>query len=228
MASSIPSLHKSIIACTACPRLVQWREQTASERTKRFADQSYWGKPVPGFGDPYAEVLLVGLAPAAHGANRTGRMFTGDESGKWLYRALNKAGFASQEESTSRTDGLKLKNCYITAACRCAPPMNKPLPQELKNCRPFLLQEFQLLTRLRVIIGLGKIGFDNAYTSTKELGWTDISKRPPFSHGAVVQLNDRLTLLGSYHPSQQNTFTGVLTQRMFNSIFSTTRRILLK
>lgn len=228
MASSIPSLQKSIIACTACPRLVQWREQIASERTKRFADQSYWGKPVPGFGDPHAEVLLVGLAPAAHGANRTGRMFTGDESGKWLYRALNKAGFASQEESTSRTDGMILKNCYITAACRCAPPMNKPLPQEIINCRPFLLQEFQLLTRLRVIIGLGKIGFDNAYTSIKELGWTDISKRPQFSHGAVVQLNDRLTLLGSYHPSQQNTFTGVLTVPMFNSIFSTTRRIILK
>lgn len=228
MVSSIPSLHKSIIACTACPRLVQWREQTASERTKRFADQTYWGKPVPGFGDPRAEVLLVGLAPAAHGANRTGRMFTGDESGNWLYRALHTAGFANQADSSSRHDNLQLNNCYITAACRCAPPLNKPLPQELKQCRPFLLQELQLLTRLRVVIGLGKIGFDSAFDSIKELGWTTLKSRPRFAHGTVIRLNDHLTLIGSYHPSQQNTFTGVLTVPMFNSIFTKTRRILLK
>ncbi|MCK9410188.1 MAG: uracil-DNA glycosylase [Bacteriovoracaceae bacterium] len=228
MSKSIASLHQTIIGCTACPRLVQWREQVAHDRTKRFADQEYWGKPVPGFGDPDSEVLLVGLAPAAHGANRTGRMFTGDESGKWLYRALHKAGYANQLDSLSRTDGLLLKNCYITAACRCAPPQNKPLPEELINCRPFILQELQLLKNLRVIIGLGKIGFTTAFDCMKELGWTDRHSRPQFSHGTVVHLNDRQLLIGSYHPSQQNTFTGVLTAPMFNSIFIKTNRLLLK
>lgn len=226
MHKTIPSLHRSIISCTACPRLVAWREAIADTKTKRFSDQTYWGRPVPGFGDPNAQILLVGLAPAAHGANRTGRMFTGDESGKWLYRALYKAGFANQSVSSDINDGLTLKNCYITAACRCAPPQNKPLPLEIKTCRPFVLDEFRLLKHLCVVIGLGKIGFDTAFDCMKELGWTDQMPRPKFSHGAVVTFDRGIVLLGSYHPSQQNTFTGTLTEPMFNSIFSTAQRFL--
>lgn len=170
--------------------------------------------------------MLVGLAPAAHGANRTGRMFTGDESGRWLYRALHKAGFASQPESTSRRDGMQLNDCYITAACRCAPPQNKPTPLELGNCRPYLLQEFTLLKQLRVIIGLGKIGFDTAFDAVRAMDRTELRSRPKFSHGAVAPLNGSLFLIGSYHPSQQNTFTGTLTEPMFDDIFRTARRFL--
>jgi uracil-DNA glycosylase family 4 len=224
MHKTIPSLHRSIIACSACPRLVQWREEVAKNKTKRFQEQQYWGRPVPGFGDPDAQLILVGLAPAAHGANRTGRMFTGDESGNWLYRALYKAGFANQPSSSSSKDGLVLKNCYITAACRCAPPQNKPLPLEIRNCRPFILDEFRLLKHLRVVVGLGKIGFDTAFDCMKELGWTDLQRRPKFSHGAMITVGRGIVLLGSYHPSQQNTFTGTLTEPMFNSIFRTAKR----
>ncbi len=224
MAKSIPSLHRSIIACRACPRLVEWRKEVARTKVKRFSKDTYWGKPVPGFGDPGAEIFLVGLAPAAHGANRTGRMFTGDESGNWLYRALHKAGFANQPLSIDKNDGLTLKHCYIAAACRCAPPQNKPAPEELKNCRPFILDEFRLLKNLRVVIGLGKIGFDTAFDCMKELGWTDLRSRPKFSHGAVVRISERIILIGSYHPSQQNTFTGTLTEPMFNSIFITAKK----
>lgn len=224
MHKTIPSLHRSIIACSACPRLVQWREEVAKNKTKRFQEQQYWGRPVPGFGDPEAQLILVGLAPAAHGANRTGRMFTGDESGNWLYRALYKAGFANQPSSSSSKDGLVLKNCYITAACRCAPPQNKPLPLEIRNCRPFILDEFRLLKHLRVVVGLGKIGFDTAFDCMKELGWTDLQRRPKFSHGAMITVGRGIVLLGSYHPSQQNTFTGTLTEPMFNSIFRTAKR----
>ncbi len=168
-------------------------------------DWEYWGKPVPGFGDANAQLLLVGLAPAAHGANRTGRMFTGDESGKWLYRALFKAGFANQSSSTDRSDGLNLTNCYITAVCRCAPPQNKPAPDELKNCRPFILDEFRLLKNLRIVIGLGKIGFDTAFNCMKELEWTEQKSRPKFSHGEIATVNSNIILLGSYHPSQRST-----------------------
>ena len=226
MSRSLPSLQKKIIACKACPRLVSWREEIAKKKTRRFAEWNYWGKPVPGFGDPEAKILLVGLAPAAHGANRTGRMFTGDESGNWLYRALYKAGFANQLSSTSRDDALTLKDCYITAACRCAPPQNKPLPQEIKNCRPFILDEINLLKNLRVIVGLGKIGFDTAFDCIKELGLTDLKYRLKFSHDAVVKLSSKLTLVGSYHPSQQNTFTGKLTEEMLDDIFRQVKRLL--
>lgn len=226
MNGSLSSLNKKIIACRACPRLVEWREHIAEIKTKRFSDWTYWGKPIPGFGDPDAQLLLVGLAPAAHGGNRTGRMFTGDESGNWLYRALYKAGFATGAESTSREDGLSLNNCYITATCRCAPPQNKLLPQEIRNCRPFILQEFKLLKNLRVIVGLGKIGFDAAFDCVKELGWTDVKSRPKFSHGATAQLNPSLTLIGCYHPSQQNTFTGTLTEKMLDSVFIKANKIL--
>lgn len=226
MNTALSSLNTRIVACRTCPRLVKWREQVADEKTKRFLGQTYWGKPIPGFGDPNAQLLLVGLAPAAHGGNRTGRMFTGDESGNWLFRALHKAGFANQSESISRNDGLKLINCYITATCRCAPPKNKLLQQEVRNCRPFILQEFKLLKNLRVVVGLGKIGFDTAFDCIKELGWTELKSRPKFSHGAAAQLNLSLTLIGSYHPSQQNTFTGTLTEPMFNAIFRNARRFL--
>lgn len=226
MATTIPSLNKRIISCRACPRLVLWREEIAEKKTKRFSDWKYWGRPVPGFGDHNAQILLVGLAPAAHGANRTGRMFTGDESGNWLYRALYKAGFANQRISVSRSDNLELSNCYITAACRCAPPNNKPLPTELKNCRHFLLSDFRLLKRLRIVIGLGKIGFDTAFDSMKVLGWTTNKTRPKFHHGVAVPINERIMLLGSYHPSQQNTFTGKLTEPMLDAIFTTAKKLL--
>ncbi len=219
MSLSLSSLRKKIITCTLCPRLVSWREEIAQKKTKRFNDWAYWGKPVPGFGDPDAKILLVGLAPAAHGANRTGRMFTGDESGNWLFRALYTAGFANHPSSTSRSDGLALKHCYITATCRCAPPQNKPLPQEIRNCRPFILEEIRLLKDLQVIIGLGKIGFDAAFDCIRELGLTGLKHRPKFSHGATVKLNSKITLVGSYHPSQQNTFTGKLTEKMLDEIF---------
>jgi uracil-DNA glycosylase family 4 len=216
--TQLESLQEQVIRCRLCPRLVRWREQVAREKTKRFEEWDYWGKPNPSFGDPRARLLLVGLAPAAHGGNRTGRMFTGDRSGDWLYRALHKAGFANKPSSVSRADGLRLRNCYITATCRCAPPLNKLLPKEIENCRPFLLQELQLLTRVTVIIGLGKIGFDAAFSSLQQLGWASAGKKPKFSHGAEFAVNERLTLLGCFHPSQQNTFTGRLTEPMIDAI----------
>lgn len=228
MNSSFAQLRRRIISCRQCPRLVHWRELTAHQKTKRFADQRYWGKPVPGFGDEKGKILIVGLAPAAHGANRTGRMFTGDESGHWLYRALWKAGFANQTASTAVNDGLRLKQCYITASCRCAPPLNKPTKEEIRNCRPYILTEIVILTRLHVIIGLGKIGFDAAFDCVKALGLTQLRSRPRFSHGIAIQLNADLTLIGSYHPSQQNTFTGRLTEPMFDAIFRHAKRILKK
>jgi uracil-DNA glycosylase len=224
--SELGNLQNHIIACRLCPRLVKWREEVAREKTKRFKDSVYWGKPNPGFGDPNAELLLIGLAPAAHGGNRTGRMFTGDRSGDWLYRALFKAGFANQPTSESKQDGLRLRNCYITAACRCAPPQNKLLPEEIRNCRPYLHSELRLLRNVRVIVGLGKIGFDSASAAIQELEWTRFKKKPAFSHGAEYRISDRLTLLGSFHPSQQNTFTGKLTELMFDSIFRRATSIL--
>ncbi len=219
----LASLQRRIVLCKRCPRLVRWRKQVAATRTKRFRDQQYWGKPVPGFGDPRARLLLVGLAPAAHGGNRTGRMFTGDRSGDWLYRALHKFGFANQSHSESRNDGLRLTDCYITAACRCAPPLNKLLPNEIRNCRPFLLGELKLLTRVRVVIGLGKIGFDGAL---KGLRQSPLLPKPEFAHGAEYSFGERITLMASFHPSQQNTFTRKLTEPMFDEVFRRARTIL--
>jgi len=223
--SELETLQRHVIKCHRCPRLVRWREKIAREKTRRFADQAYWGKPNPSFGDERAELLLVGLAPAAHGGNRTGRMFTGDRSGDWLYRALYKAGYASQPTSSSRGDGLILANCYITATCRCAPPQNKLLPKEIMNCRPFLLKELLLLSRVKVVVGLGRIGFDAAAAA---FSGGPKGKKPLFSHGAEYTLNDRFTLLGSFHPSQQNTFTGKLTEPMFDSIFRRAHSLLKK
>lgn len=223
---TIEALQKKVISCKKCPRLVEWRTAIAKKKTRRFADWKYWGKPVPSFGDVNARLLLVGLAPAAHGGNRTGRMFTGDESGNWLFRALFNAGFANQPNSTARDDGLKLSDCYITATCRCAPPKNKLLPEEIRNCRPFLLQEIRFLKHLRVVVGIGRIGFNAAFDSFRELCLTELKSRPKFGHGAVYKLNDTITLIGTYHPSQQNTFTGKLTERMLNEIFVKARNLL--
>ena len=195
-------------------------------KAPRFASFDYWGKPVAGFGDARARLLVVGLAPAAHGANRTGRMFTGDRSGEWLYRTLHKFGFCNRETSIDRDDGLLLRDCFITAACRCAPPANKPLPAELSNCRPFLLRELEILLRLRVVIGLGKIAFETASRALSYSGVQTRTARALFSHGAEYDFPSGITLLGSYHPSQQNTFTGRLTRRMFDSVFRRARNIL--
>jgi uracil-DNA glycosylase family 4 len=223
--SSLEALQEQINSCRLCPRLVRWREKVAREKVKRFEDEEYWGKPSPGFGDPAARVLLVGLAPAAHGGNRTGRMFTGDESGRWLYRALHKAGFASQPESINRFDGLTLRDCYITATCRCAPPLNKPLLKEIRNCRPYLLREIELLTHVRVVIGLGRIGFEAALNAYCELGRIAWKKRPQFKHVARYSIAG-LTFIASFHPSQQNTFTGRLTEPMFDRVFREARNAL--
>jgi len=224
--TELDKLQRRIVHCRLCPRLVQWREHIAKEKTRRFENWRYWGKPSPGFGDPDAQVLLIGLAPAAHGGNRTGRMFTGDRSGDWLYRALHKSGFANQPTSISRDDGLRLKNCYITATCRCAPPQNKLLPAEIFNCRPFLIQEIEMLRNVKVIVGLGKIGFDSAVSALRNIGVRTESSNLRFSHGAEYSITKKLTLLASFHPSQQNTFTGRLTEPMFDAIFRRTRSLL--
>jgi uracil-DNA glycosylase family 4 len=205
---------------------VAHRELVALEKKRAFRDQAYWGRPVPGFGDADARLLLVGLAPGAHGSNRTGRMFTGDGSGDWLYAALHRFGFASQPQATSRDDGLTLTDCYITAAARCAPPGNKPTPDEFESCRPYLEGELRLLTRVRVVVGLGRIGYE---AWLKASGWRErlsAAKRPRFSHGSRHALSDGVTLLGTYHPSRQNTNTGKLTRPMWESVFRAARRIL--
>ena len=220
----IDSLQEEIIACRKCPRLVKWREAVAKKKVRRFMEWDYWGKPVPSFGDAKARLLVVGLAPAAHGGNRTGRVFTGDESANWLYRALHKAGYANQPFSTDRHDNLKLTDCYITAACHCAPPLNKLLPKEIRNCRPYMIEELTLLRNLRVIVGLGKIGFEAVFDSLRELGWTSLKARPKFGHAVSYPITEKIVLLGCYHPSQQNTFTGKLTEKMLDDVFRKARR----
>ncbi|MBY0449973.1 MAG: uracil-DNA glycosylase [Cyanobacteria bacterium] len=222
-ARGLEEINHEVIACRRCPRLVAWREQIATEKVKRYVDDTYWGKAVPGFGDSkQVKLLIMGLAPAAHGANRTGRMFTGDRSGDWLYRALFKAGFANQPESTQRDDGLSLSQTYISAVCRCAPPDNKPLPIEMIRCQDYLLAEWTLLRPpagpLNVIIALGKIAFDATLKLDPPSG-----KKPAFGHGVLVTLPSGVLLIGSYHPSQQNTFTGRLTEPMFDAIFETAK-----
>jgi uracil-DNA glycosylase family 4 len=198
----------------------------AAAPPRRYAGQRYWARPLPGFGDPGARLLLVGLAPAAHGGNRTGRMFTGDRSGDWLFEALHHAGFASQPTSISADDGLELRDAYITATIRCAPPANKPLPAEVANCRPYLLEELRLLDRVRVVVGLGRIGWDAYLRARKQLAAPAPQTPPRFSHGAVTRFGDGVTLIATYHPSQQNTFTGKLTRPMLHKIFIDARAIL--
>ena len=226
---AIESLNRNVIACTNCARLVEYRQTVASVKRRMYREEEYWGRPLPGFGDPEARVLLVGLAPAAHGGNRTGRMFTGDSSGDWLYGTLHKFGFASQPTSRHRDDGMTVQDVYITAAVRCAPPANKPLRDELAACRTYLLQELSLLKRLRVVVPLGKIAFDAYLTAWESGGAHDAplpTPRPRFGHGATYSLPNAITLVASYHPSRQNTQTGRLTRPMFEDIFATVRRIL--
>ena len=215
-----------MVACRRCPRLVAHRERIAQEKVRRYRDDEYWGKPIPGFGDPNARLLIVGLAPAAHGGNRTGRMFTGDRSGDFLYRALHRAGFANQPWSRRRDDGLALYDCYITAAVRCAPPGNKPIPNELATCRPYLVEEIRLLRHVRVIVALGRIAFDAFLKAWVDVGRPLPIPRPAFGHGAMVKLPEGVWLLASYHPSQQNTQTGRLTPAMFQRIFDRACRAL--
>lgn len=222
--AQLEALQQEIVNCFRCPRLVEWRERVAREKVRRFAHEEYWGRPVPSFGDPAARLLIVGLAPAAHGGNRTGRVFTGDRSGDWLYRALYRAGFANQPVSSNRGDGLKLIDCWINAVIHCAPPDNKPLPEEIQNCRTYLLTELKLLNRVRVIVALGRLAFDTALASVDILQERK-KARPKFSHGAEVDLRDDLKLIASFHPSQQNTFTGRLTEPMFDHIFSRARAL---
>jgi uracil-DNA glycosylase family 4 len=212
-------LNREIVGCTRCPRLVEYREQVAREKRRAYRDWDYWGKPVPGFGDPNARVLIMGLAPGAHGSNRTGRPFTGDASGNFMYPVLYEAGFANQPTAIDRNDGLQLKNLYITAAVRCAPPDNKPLPQELAECSIFLDREIDGLARVKVVVALGKIGFDAYLNSLKRRGVLPSRKPYLFKHGAHYQMPDGKVLLASYHPSNQNTATGKLTREMFVKIF---------
>ncbi len=212
-------LNAEVIACTRCPRLVIYREQVAREKRRAYNDCDYWGKPVPGFGDPQARVIVVGLAPGAHGSNRTGRPFTGDASGKFMYPVLHETGFANQPSATDRNDGLQLKDMYITAAVRCAPPDNKPLPLELANCAPYLERELQGLKNAKVVVALGKIAFDAYLDSLKRLGKLGSKKGLIFQHAAKYKMPDGRTLLASYHPSNQNTQTGKLTREMFLRIF---------
>jgi len=215
---SLARVTAEIVDCSRCPRLVTWREQVATEKRASYAGEEYWGRPVPGFGDPRARLLVVGLAPAAHGGNRTGRVFTGDRSGDWLYGALFRAGYANQPTSVSRDDGLVLTDAYVAAAVRCAPPANKPTPEERDTCLPYLEREWALLREVRVVVVLGSFAYQVV------AGMTGLRPRPRFGHGVEVELPDGKTLICSYHPSQQNTFTGVLTEPMFDAIFSRARQ----
>ena len=222
---SISSIQEAVTGCRQCPRLVAWREQVAREKRASYAKVDYWGRPVPGFGDPKARLLVVGLAPGAHGANRTGRMFTGDRSGDWLYRALHRTDFASQPESVERGDGLTLSDCFITAAVRCAPPANKPTTLERDTCRPFLERELDSLPNLRVMVALGKFGYDQLWRILQDREETLPRPRVPFGHGVEVRVRPGLTLLASFHPSQQNTFTGKLTEEMFDAVWARARAL---
>jgi len=219
---SLLELKSNIISCERCPRLRTYCQDIARKKKREFRHWDYWGKPVPGFGDPKARVWIVGLAPAAHGANRTGRMFTGDSSGNWLYRALYQTGFSNQQKSESRDDGLKLRDIFISSAARCAPPENKPSPSELANCCAFLDAEFRLLQRVKLFIALGAIGFNTTCRLLERNGVTIARPRPVFKHGGWVDLGN-LHILASYHPSRQNTQTGRLTEAMWIKIFRQAR-----
>lgn len=218
------SLQRRIVACEACPRLRTYCRQVAQEKRRAFAAWDYWGRPVPNLGPPSARLLIVGLAPAAHGANRTGRMFTGDRSGEWLFRGLHKAGFANQPQGDSRDDGLTLIDCAITAVCHCAPPDNKPTTEELANCRPWLAETIDLV-QPRVLLALGGIAWKAALSEARRRTW-QTGRQPKFGHGEQAALSQGRWLLGSYHPSQQNTFTGKLTEPMFDAVFAAARKLL--
>jgi uracil-DNA glycosylase family 4 len=215
---SLDQLLDEIVACRKCPRLVAWRTKVATEKKTAFSEWDYWSRPVPGFGDPHAELVVVGMAPGAHGANRTGRVFTGDSSGDWLYRALYRAGYANQPNSDHRGDGLRLAGAYVTGAVRCAPPGNRPTAGERDNCLPYLEREFELLQDVRVVVPLGRF----AYSAVSLV--TGLRPKPKFGHGVEYRLPDGRTVLTSYHPSQQNTFTGKLTEEMFDAILRRAQR----
>lgn len=223
--ADLAALEERVTTCRRCPRLVEWRERVAREKRAAYRDEPYWGRPVPGFGDPDARVLVVGLAPAAHGANRTGRMFTGDRSGDWLYAALHRAGFANQPTSEHRDDGLRLSDCFVSAAVRCAPPANKPTPDERDACAPWLEAEMDRMPLVRVLVALGSFAWTQTLRILEGRGTPIPRPRPRFGHGAEVALEGGPVLLGSYHPSQQNTFTGTLTEEMFDRVWTRARHI---
>ena len=221
---SLEALEREIVSCRKCPRLVAWREEVARVKRASFSAETYWGRPIPGFGDPAATVAVLGLAPAAHGGNRTGRIFTGDRSGDWLFAALHRAGYANQPISVSRDDGLKLTDCWVLAAVRCAPPANKPTPAERDNCLPYAVRELELLASARVIVCLGGFAWDAALRLLAALGHERLRPRPSFGHGAEA-VSGSYTLLGCFHPSQQNTFTGRLTEDMLDTILARAREL---
>ncbi len=214
---ALAALVAEVVACRRCPRLVEWRERVAREKVRRFRDETYWGRPVPGYGDPDARVLIVGLAPAAHGGNRTGRIFTGDASGDFLFPVLHDVGFANQPVSHYRGDGLRLIDCYVAAAVRCAPPDNKPLPSERDNCAPYLARELRLLERVRVVVALGAYAWESAFRAIATVSGDAARPRPRFGHGADARAGG-YQVVGSYHPSQQNTRTGRLTPSMLHDV----------
>lgn len=223
-ADPLAALAQEIAACRACPRLVTWREQVAVEKRASFRAETYWGRGVPGFGDPRARVLVLGLAPAAHGANRTGRMFTGDRSGDWLYASMYRTGFANQPTSVAAGDGLELSGAYISAAVRCAPPENKPTREERDECLPFFVRELGLLPEVRVIVTLGAFAYEALWSVFRAVGVALPRPRPKFTHGVEV-VTERATIVGCFHPSQQNTFTGKLTEPMIDAVFARAREL---
>jgi uracil-DNA glycosylase family 4 len=223
-AADLGALAAAVASCRRCPRLVEWRELVARERRAAFAHESYWGRPLPGFGDPAAAILVLGLAPAAHGGNRTGRVFTGDRSGDWLMAALHRAGLANQPLSVARDDGLRLVDTWVTAAVKCAPPANRPTPRERDTCQPWALQELSLLPEVRVVVALGGFAWDAALRLRGAEGDAPPRPRPRFAHGAELA-GRRWTLLGCFHPSQQNTFTGKLTEPMLDQVFARAREL---
>ncbi len=222
--SELEDLEREIVECRRCPRLVAWREEVAETKRAAFAGEEYWGRPVPGFGDPQATAVVFGLAPAAHGGNRTGRVFTGDRSGDWLFAALHRVGIANQPLSRSRDDGLRLTGCWVAAAVRCAPPANRPTPAERDNCLPYAVRELALLAHARVIVCLGGFAWDAALRVMVQSGVTLPRPRPRFGHGAEAQVGE-LTVIGCYHPSQQNTFTGRLTEPMIDAVLARAREL---
>ncbi len=221
---ALAALAEEIHACRRCPRLVEWREECAADPPKRFRGESYWAKPLSGLGDPAATVLITGLAPAAHGGNRTGRFFTGDRSGDWLFASLHRTGFANQPESISAGDGLRLSGAFVTAVCRCPPPQNRPTPAERDNCLPFMEREIDLLPSARVIVCLGGFAWDGTLRALRALGHPSPRPKPRFGHGAEAEVGDHI-LLGCFHPSQQNTFTGRLTEPMMDAVFVRSREL---
>jgi len=225
--SGLLALHREIVRCRACPRLVAWREEVARVKVRRFRDWTYWARPLPGFGDPRARLLIVGLAPAAHGGNRTGRMFTGDRSGDFLYAALHRAGFANQPTSVRKDDGLRLSGAFITAPCRCAPPANRPLPEELARCSTWMDREVAALPRVRVVLALGGIGWGAALAHFVRRGFPMPRPRPKFGHGAESRIEGGPVLLGCYHVSQQNTNTGKLTPAMIDAVLARAKLLMV-